>query len=525
MKKLLLSTLLPLALMLPLLTPPGALAQDAQLAAGESRRITLKGAPGDYIEGLFRSDTVGTTLNLVDAKGISRRQLARAGSSRDSFHFVLDAQDAALQVSAREAARYSLSITRQVPRKNQQLPAEPLASPRLQALAGELAAGGSTGAFWAVMAREHTPLIEPTGEGDYLVSFLWRGARHNVRLFGGPARDHVALTRLGRSDLWYTTLRVPAGARASYQLAPDVPEFAGSARERRVAILATAQADPLNPRSWPEDAPDRFSRESVMELPGAPQQFGVEPSGAPRGSLQSWAQRSERLGNTREIALYRPAGFQPENPDNLLLFVFDGPEYRSKVPTPAILDTLIAEGRLPPVVAVFIANPDPAARARELPANPAFAGFMAEELLPRVLAETGLAANPARTILAGSSYGGLASATVALSQPDHFGNVLSLSGSFWWSPQGTTPDRTEYVAGLVARQARLPARVFLAAGLFEGGQDGVGILETSRHLRDLLEARSVPVSYREYAGGHDYLVWRGALGDGLLALFGRPATP
>lgn len=26
--------------------------------------------------------------------------------------------------------------------------------------------------------------------------------------------------------------------------------------------------------------------------------------------------------------------------------------------------------------------------------------------------------------------------------------------------------------------------------------------------------------YREYAGGHDYLIWRGALAEGLIALFG-----
>ena len=66
-------------------------------------------------------------------------------------------------------------------------------------------------------------------------------------------------------------------------------------------------------------------------------------------------------------------------------------------------------------------------------------------------------------------------------------------------------------------------RVFLSAGLFErehGGADG--ILETSRHLRDVLTARGYDVTAREYAGGHDYFVWRGALADGLLALFGRP---
>ena len=137
-----------------------------------------------------------------------------------------------------------------------------------------------------------------------------------------------------------------------------------------------------------------------------------------------------------------------------------------------------------------------------------------------VVRETGFAAPAARTVLAGSSYGGLASATVAMRHPEVFGNVLSMSGSFWWSPPGTPEDRREYVAGLVAVSGLLPLRFFLAAGLFETGANGTaGILETSRHLRDVLVAKGIPVTYRDYAGGHDYLVWQGVLPDGLIALF------
>lgn len=498
---------------------------SGDLAAGEQRRLTLAAGAGDYLEGRLQTAPAGVRLDLLDARGQPVRRLLQPGDGQQTFRFVADT-GMALQVSASVPTSYALDITRQVPPAAQQLPVAALESPTLQALAGHLARGGDSEAFWARIAREGAPLIEPAGGGQYRVSFLWRGARRGVKLFGGPARDHLDLARLGQSDVWYLTLTVPADTRASYQLAPDVPVFEGSARERRVVILATAQADPFNPRSWPDDAPDRFNRHSVLELPAAPPQPGLAEGEPPRGALSLWQQRSNLLGNSREIALYRPAGFQPQDPDNLLLFVFDGPAYRGKVPTPAMLDRLIAEGRLPPVVAVFVANPDADARARELPDNPVFARFMASELLPRVLAETGLAPQPTRTLLAGSSYGGLAAASVALRYPQHFGNVLSLSGSFWWSPPGTEPARQEYLAGLIARQARLPLRFSLSAGLFETAQGGTpGILETTRHLRDLLEARDYPVHYREYAGGHDYLVWRGALADGLLALFGRPHSP
>lgn len=51
---------------------------------------------------------------------------------------------------------------------------------------------------------------------------------------------------------------------------------------------------------------------------------------------------------------------------------------------PTILDNLIAERRLPPMVAVFVSEIDRQTRARELLGNAAFADFMALELLPRV---------------------------------------------------------------------------------------------------------------------------------------------
>jgi enterochelin esterase family protein len=58
------------------------------------------------------------------------------------------------------------------------------------------------------------------------------------------------------------------------------------------------------------------------------------------------------------------------------------------------------------------------------------------------------------------------------------------------------------------------------AGVFEVDQVGTGgnVLETSRHMRDVLLAKGYEVHHQQFVGGHDYLSWRGTFADGLIAL-------
>src|SRR5208283_5151235 len=190
-----------------------------------------------------------------------------------------------------------------------------------------------------------------------------------------------------------------------------------------------------------------------------------------------------------------------------------------------------AASRIPPTVAVLIANPSQESRNRELPPNPDFAEFLAKELIPWVHARYNVTNLPSRTVVAGSSYGGIAATYAGLRHPEIFGNVLCQSGSFWWAPDHTVDEAKESIesgtsteTGWLAKQflssPRLPVKFYMDAGTFEFDNGGTGgsILEPSRHMRDVLIALGYEVHYQQFVGRHDYLSWRGTFADGLISL-------
>jgi enterochelin esterase family protein len=288
--------------------------------------------------------------------------------------------------------------------------------------------------------------------------------------------------------------------------------------------LATSQADPLNPRRCFEEQGSRYETLSLLELPDAPpQSWTEERPGSSCGTLRQFPFSSRLLQDSRSVSVYTPPGYSEKASAYGLLLLFDGQWYLSRARATTILDNLLTDGKIPPLVTVFIGNGPGDARGRQLPCNPAFAAFLADELMPWVRANYHVTDKPANTIIAGASYGGLAAAYAALRHPELFGNVLSQSGSFWWYPPQTSGqgcNETNYIASLVVGQPRLPLRFYLEAGSGELDFSGSGrsILSSSRHLRDVLLAKGYAVAYQEFIGGHGFLYWRGTLADGLMQL-------
>jgi len=534
-------------------------AQDGVLTAGKAQSFVVSLNAGDFAQ--IKLDPHGKELVVItyDPSGDKFRGTA-LGPDEGKFNFVADRPGTyRVGVSAKDKtveATYTITLDKVVTLTARLAPPKPVyESPRMKALKASVESGkpGSVDAFWEEVKKQGAPLIEPLDGNDknMLVTFLWRGTpdTHNVFVLRFPYAadkpDNYHMIRLGETDVWYKTIEVGKRMRFDYRLAPNVPTSFGTPpdfdQDAIAMIAAASRPDPLNPKRWRIDVGSLDSPEylgnSIVEMPNAPAQpWLAERAGVPAGQVEKHRFKSTLLKNEREIAVYIPPGYSKTEKPYPLLLLFDESAYlgdknqKALVPTPTILDNLISEKRISPMVALLVGNAA-GARSRELTCNPVFTDFLVSELLPWAHGLYNFTTDPRQTVVGGSSFGGLAATCAGLRHSETFGNVLSQSGSYFWTPPGSNNSYSEtdpenWIAKQFILSAKLPLRFYLDAGSDEidFGDGSSSILVTTRNLRDVLLAKGYDVRFQEFAGGHDYLSWRGTLADGLILLMGNPSV-
>lgn len=424
------------------------------------------------------------------------------------------------------------------PRTPRPAPVERVRSPRITALAE---APEKAADFWRAVEAEGTPLIEPVdGDPEHAaVTFLWRGDpdRDGTRAVlavpdkvvdpADPGANLMA--RVPGTDVWHWTVRMRSDWRAAYALcvddgpAEDGQEAGPHAGPRSAAYLrrlrTRTRRDPLNRMPFP----GRWGGEplSVVALPNAPRsrvsdwKSRTRSGGVRAGETGVHTMRSANLRNWRRVWTYAPAGYE-DLAGLPVVVLLDGEMWGPGLGVATLLDNLIADGLLPPLVALMPDSLDSNTRWDELTCDDRFVDYLARELLPWAAGRWPVAEAPSRTVIAGQGLGGLMSAYAALRCPERFGNVLVQSGAFWWPTSSADATRgDEWLADRVGATRRRPVRFRLSVGLQEWA-----LLPASRRLRDVLRAKGYQVDYHEINGGHDYVCWRDELAEGLVAILG-----
>ncbi len=368
---------------------------ERTLGAGSSDSFVLDLHLGDLVSLKLTGKGQDVILSVFGPEG----DLSRAFSSEivggDTIRFMAtQAGTWRLRAAARSKdspVTYSISGLKIASAPNMASPSDPNESARIKGLK----TGVDIARFWKEIGPEGSPLIESIKDDpkNRLVTFLWRGGEETSGVvlsspcLPGDDPESCLLRRLPGTDLWHKSVRIDSRMRTFYTLAPNPPAFTKQTFEDPLVqnvLGALRQRDPLNPKAIFEAPldPDVLVHRgaSVLELPDAPAQPWINKrSDVPQGKLEESRIESALLKNNRKLTVYTPPEYSKDAKPYGLVLVFDGDTYLRTVPTPVILDNLIAARRIPPVVAVLIGN---VARGTELPCNPVFADFLNSELVP-----------------------------------------------------------------------------------------------------------------------------------------------
>lgn len=388
-----------------------------------------------------------------------------------------------------------------------------------------------------------TPLLEadPTQEGKYLVTFLWRGAAHSVLLFVNRLTDEKNLAdsymrRLPGTDTWYLTYRMDGDWRASYCFLPalaaaQAPWLQGSQVRLRQA-LDGGLPDPHNPVTCTNR---RGFVQSVVSLPLAPAwplgqwpvfsddagagRFDGGGLGAGRGDADAGSLDAGRLDVVadldtlgRQIWVYTPAPISRTQSYPVLL-VLDGEVWLKRHHLHLALEQLMDAGLIAPAYIVFIDSGGTEQRWQELGDSESdFGGYLSGQLLNWLKAHYAISSNPADRVVIGQSLGALTVLRTLVAYPQLIGAGISQSASLW---------QDVLFNELNALDATQTPLAGTRAWIEVGSQEWILAPLQPKAVHQLRKA-GMQVKDMVYNGGHDYACWRINLASALMQLLPGP---
>jgi enterochelin esterase-like enzyme len=341
----------------------------------------------------------------------------------------------------------------------------------------------------SLLANQQVPFVL----GDS-VAFLYKGEATSVAWAGDFNRWSPTFTgqRIGESNLWLVEKTFPADARLDYKL----------------VVNGNWQLDPSNPHiQYSGFGPNSELRMPAWQYP----EETIAVATTPKGELSAnkvIISNSANLNYAVQYKVYTPYGY--EQLANLpVMYITDGHEYADdKLGSMVIvLDNLIHQQRIQPIVVVFVDPRDPAnsstnRRMQEYRANRKFADFLSDELVPAVDAAYKTNREATQRAILGTSLGGWNSAYVGRVRSDVFQRIGIHSPAF------DAAIVQEYQAA-----ERLPLKIFMSTGTINDTQN------QARSMKSVLEQKGYSLQYVEVNEGHSWGNWRGLLQEPLVYFF------
>ena len=292
------------------------------------------------------------------------------------------------------------------------------------------------------------------------------------------------------SPLFYKKMTFDKDARLDYKFVVD----------------GTRLTDPLNPRKIvsgiaPAEANEPIATASELVLPGyALPEAAIERPNVPQGKLitvdEPWA--------SPKVSIYLPPGYDPKQ-SYLVIYTADGTAWLRHIRLPVLLNNLIAEKRIKPVIAVMIDSAED--RRTWYYYNSQYLEYL-EKVVEYVDTNYSTVSEPAARLHAGTSAGGAITLYVGLERPNLFRKLALLSPSLMGPPHYYEP----YFSGKKSPHPEL--QIWLSAGKYEPY-----IHEDALTMENYFKRTGLTPKISITAEGHSFGTWRRAAQEMLLHFF------
>jgi enterochelin esterase family protein len=320
---------------------------------------------------------------------------------------------------------------------------------------------------------------------------------------GKLAGDEIRFVEM--LDFQGNTIRIAYTGKVSADRIDFRRQVGEIATEELVARRAGAQpaAEPSSP---PTSQP---AAEGSPPPPAPPAGFDARREGAPEGKTEALEYDSKSIGMKRRLYVYTPPGYGAEGRKHPVLYLLHGigdeeGDWLEKGAAGAILDNLLADGKIEPMVVVMPngrAAPGMTPRTPWNEQGPAFEAFekdLLQDIIPLIESRYSVHADRKHRAIAGLSMGGGQSLNFGLGRLEAFAWI----GAF--SPAPNTKRAAELIPD-PDRARREISLLWLSCG------DRDGLMRLSRGFHDALEEMKVPHAWHIGSGGHAWPVWKSDL--------------
>jgi len=369
--------------------------------------------------------------------------------------------------------------------------------------------------IWLTAKQHGLPLIEEDPlDLDYkYVTIVYRDSTNSkditfevYGIYDEYRFGDMKLHQLGKTDLYFRCYKVPADICFSYRfIITDT-----------LSGITYKETDKYNEDRIPRGEAHSFSY-SVLDLRKNETDWNVKRYNNLNSKIDTLKYTDAIVNKERDIYVYLPPDYDKNRKEAYpVIYLFDAFIYLNRVEVPNILDNLITEKKIEPMIAVLFGT-FASTRGITLPLNNEFRNEFVSEFLPLIRDKYNTSLKPENNIIGGISYGGLAAAFFAYYHPDIFGKVLSQSGSFWrglnLEDQQGESIREDWLIEKYLTWDKKEIKLYLDWGLQENN-----VLGSNRRMVRALSTKNYEYMFTEFNGWHDWSNSRKTFPQGLMYL-------